>query len=885
MADPISPGDLTADRGSSFVHCFSDTAKLALALVSLIAFAITASPITGLDPHKALTQFQLQQWTQDDGLPQSSVQDILLASDGFLWVATQEGLARFDGVRFDVFDKSNTPAITHHNFSCLAEGPPGVVWAGHDGGLVRWSAGETTAVALPGLENRQIRSLHMGEEDELWIGSRDGGLGFLRDGQLTVYTTADGLAHDRVWAVRGGVDGEILIATDGGLSRWHDDQLTTWTTTEGLADQRVNDALRDGDGTLWAATQGGLCSLQDLEFTCRDDRHGLAERSIYTLLEDHHGALWIGTNGGGLNRLFAGELATLDEANGLPGNLMRTLREDHHGNLWIGSAGTGLLQLVDGLFTTWSTREGLSYDGVYTVFEDRQGVIWIGTFGGGLNRFEKGRTTVYTTADGLPGMNVWSLAEDHHGALWIGTYGNGLSRLQNGDFTTFTTADGLSNDFVRAILEDRQGDLWIATRQGLNRLREGRFTAYNAADGLGVDSLYGLALDSLGRLLIATDGGGLRRFDGTTFSAWTTAEGLSEDRLFDVYEDRAGTLWLGTVGSGLNRLRDGQVTVIDSRVGLFDDNIYRLLEDELGFLWMSCNKGIFRVAKSELEAFARGEIERVHSVVYGREDGLKSREANGGSQPAGYKTRDGRLLFPTLGGWAEVDPKRALARSSPPSTVISELWIDGQRVDLINPAAVGVPAGSRALEMHYTAPALQAAATLRFRYRLTGYEGAWNDVGQRREAYFTHLPPGDYHFEVSSSYDGEDWSPPGAGLSLTLEPFFYQTTTFYLLVVMATVLLVILGHQLRVRGLKAREVELEKRVTAALAQLKVLRGILPICASCSRIRDQRGDWSKLETYVQEHSHAQFSHGICPQCSQKLYGDFLSVTHEKETLRP
>ncbi len=848
-----------------------------LALVAgLISFALAAAA-PALDPSKAITQYPRAAWTMEDGLPQSSVQAILQSRRGDLWIGTQGGLVRFDGVRFEIFDRSNTPAIRSHSVRCLSEDSAGRLWAGTHDGVLRVEAGGTVT-ALEGLAGERVTSMLADPDGGVWIGTRDAGLYRWLDGELSRFTTADGLAADAVMSLARDAHGLLWIGTRKGLSRVEDGRFETLTPADGLAADIVGTLHAGRDGAIWAGTAGGLSRYSGGAFTNYTTADGLPDDAIWALAEDPDGQLWIATSGG-LSRLAAGRIATANVAHGLPSDLLRSLHADREGGLWAGTFDAGLLRFGDGPFTTWGVPEGLSHDTVFAVLEDRRGDLWIGTFGGGLNRLSGDRIRHYTTADGLASNQVWSLAEDAAGGLWIGTFGDGLNRLAEGRFDHFSTADGLPSDSVKAILAEPDGSLLVGTGRGLARLRDGRF-----APALSGPQPFDHSVTSLlraresGALWIGTLRGGLARWRDGALDTFTSRHGLSSDTVYALHEDAEGALWIATQDGGLNRLRDDRFTAFTSRDGLPDDTIHRILEDDAGRLWMTSNRGIFHLERTQLEAFAAAEVSSLRPVLYGTEEGLRSREASGGAQPAGWRGRDGRLWFPTTRGVSVVDPARLSPRTAPSPAVIDRILVDG--VPRGHSAGGLVPAGSEKLEIHFSALSFVAPSKIRFRYRLEGFEREWVDAGARRQAFYTKIPPGRYRFAVSASYDGATWSEPAA-TELTLTPRFYQTGWFVAVSLLAATLAVYGVYRLRVRRLQLHERELARRVAESLAQIKVLRGMLPICASCKSIRDDQGYWNQLESYLKQHSQAELSHALCPACTSEFYPDFADQLAEPD----
>ena len=788
--------------------------------LSLLVFALSFfSSAHALDPDKAITQYVHDVWQTEQGLPQNSVHAIVQTRDGYLWLATEEGLVRFDGVRFVVFDKTNTKEMRSNYLQSLFQDRNGNLWIGADGGLNRFRDGKFTSYTTKeGLLNDTVHTLYEDREGNLWIGT-NGGLSRFRDGKFVSYTTREGLSTDLVRSLYGDREGNLWIGTrGGGLSRFKDGRFTTYTSKEGLSNDIVHSLFEDREGNLWIGTEGGgLNRFKDGKFTNYTTKEGLSNDSVWSIYEDRERNLWIGTEGGGLNRLKDGKLTSYATREGLSNDFVLSSFEDREGNLWIGTHGGGLNRFKDGKFTSYATSEGLSNDIVWSVYEDREKNLWIGTNGRGLNNFKDGKFTNYTTRDGLSNDFIFSLYADRDANLWIGTDG-GLNRFKNGNFANYTTRDGLSSDSVFSMNEDSEGDLWIGTDKGLNRLKDGKLTTYTTKDGLSNDTIYFLHGDREGNLWIATDGG-LSRYKDGEFRTYTSKDGLSIDFVRSLYEDRQGNLWIGTNGGGLNRFKDGRFTNFTTRNGLFDDLVLAILEDRSENLWMSCNKGIFRVSKKQLNDFADGKIQSITSVRYDISDGMKSSECNGGAQPAGWKTQDGKLWFATIKGAVMIDPENIKLNEQPPPVIIEQLTADNT-VFTNTLAAIDLPPGSDKLEFHYAGLSLVTPEKVQFQYKLEGYDREWVEAGTRRVAYYTHLDPGRYTFRVKACNNDGVWNEAGASFAFYLQPLFYQTGWFYGLCGIAAAAAIGAGYGFRIRQLKAREKELTNTVDEKTVELR-----------------------------------------------------------------
>jgi ligand-binding sensor domain-containing protein/signal transduction histidine kinase len=784
--------------------------KLRLMVACIVTAALPSGTVLALDRDKALTQFVLDVWGTEDGLPQNTIHGAVRTRDGFLWFGTEEGLVRFDGAEFRVYDTSNTPALRHNSIWAVLEDSRGTLWIGtYGGGLTALEGGAfRTLTKKDGLPSDTVRTLREDRSGALWVGTDGGGLVRVEDGRIATFTTHQGLPDDRVNSIAQDSAGSLWIGTDGGgLARFQESRFTTWTSRQGLPDDEVNAVLVDRAGALWTGTDGGLARFDGDVFTRFTKRDGLPHDWVNAVLEDRDGALWVATTGG-LCRMRGGRFEALTSRDGLPNDNVITLYEDPDGSLWFGTAGGGLARLKDGAASTFGPPEGLSYDITSTILEDGEGTMWIGTYGGGLNRLRDGRLTTFTTKDGLPDDAITALLQDRSGTLWVGTR-RGLCRLAGGAFRAVGAGDAASRAPVRALAEGRDGSLWIGTYgAGVLRLREGQWSSYDGDSGLSHEYVQSLYEDAGGTLWAGTDGGGLNRFDGDRFVPVGQADG-SPANILSFLETPGGGMWLGT-DAGLCRLEGGRLVCFGRREGLLVDIVYRILDDGRGSLWLSCNKGIYRVAGSDLEDLAAGRLTTITSVAYGRADGMRAVECNGGVQPAGWRTRDGALWFPTIKGAVRFDPHRAVAQAPVPPIVIERALVDRREVD---PGRNGeLPPGRGDLEFHYAALDLFDPHRVAYRYRLEGFDDDWIDAGTRRVAYYTNVPPGRYRFQVSAARTDGAWGGAEAAFEFALRPRFSQTPMFYALCTLAALIVAWTIYLLRIRSLKARQGMLQAQV-------------------------------------------------------------------------
>ena len=741
----------------------------------------------------AMPRLKVDNWQMDQGLPVNSIMAVAQTADGWMFFGTEEGLVRFDGFAFSLMDKSNIPGLNVNFISALLGSRDTSLWIGTEGdGLIRYKNNAFVKYnKANGLSDSRIFALSEDSYGGLWIGTSGGGLNYLRDGKISKYDTTNGLACNYIRSLALDAKGRIWVGTQKGLSVIDHGKIKTYYAKDGLTDDFIEALALDQDQNLWIGTKGGgLIVFKQNKFSVYTIRDGLTNNSVTSLRFDMHGMLWIGTNGGGINRMMGGKFYPFTTKDGLSSNLIVTLFEDRQQNIWAGTSGAGIDRIKKKSIQTISARDGLPGEVILPVFEDHAGVIWLGVAGKGLNRLENGKLQTFTQKDGLPDHLVLTLCEDAENTLWIGTVGGGLTSYKNKRFKSYTVKNGLSDNVVNAVYCDSSGIIWAGTTGGgINRFEHGRFSAFTTKNGLSNDNVNCILKDCKGNLWVGTNGG-LNKIRDGKISVINKENGLSDDYILSLYEDREGNLWVGTAGNGFNLIRGGKITMFTMNDGLINEVVLKILEDDFGYFWISCNKGIYKIKKQDLLDFADLKIKSLNPVAYGKTDGMESVECNGGVSPAGCKTRDGKLLFPTIKGMSIIDPDLMKKVSSDFFPLfINGVLVDGQFVKITTPLTL--PSYSNRLEFRYAALNYTNPERIKYRCMLAGYDKDWIDNGTRRSADYTNISGGDYTFKVMASNESGQWDLRSyKELKFHLKPPFYRSFPFYLIVSVFLLLLV-----------------------------------------------------------------------------------------------
>lgn len=862
----------------------------AILVVAGCALIVDASRSWALDPSRSITQYAHRQWRLQEGLPQNSVRAIAQTPDGLLWIGTHAGLTRFDGVAFEQVTGPGRGALEHHQVYALAMAADGTLWIGsHGDGLWRLSIdGQLESYSQKiGLHSRQIIALTM-DGERLWIGTEDGGLARLDSDGLEVWDEGRGLPSGAIYSLApDGLGGCWVTTLGAGIHHVSAAGIETYTHEDGLASDLTWSILLARDGTLWIGSSSGLTRFKDGRWQNYGAADGLGGTWVKTLLEDRDGNLWIGLAGGGAVRYREGRFSALASHSRKMEEVVWCLFEDREGQIWYGSLSGGLHQLLDSPLTPFGIEEGLPERQILAVAEAPDGAIWAATLGSGLQRLHGGTFEAWTTAQGLASNGAWGLAFGAEGALWVAHHGPGIDVLHHdGKVEHFDASDGLCKGRLVAVMVASNGDVWAAADGGgISRLRGRNVTTYTTADGLIDDQAQALAESPAGDIWIGSNRG-VSIWDGERFTSIKADQGLVNGRIWEILPEANGVAWLGSFGGGLYRVRDGRVDGVVTAVdGLPSNDVTVIVDDLAGHLWLATTAGVAQIERAALDAFLAGEITDLPMLSFDVRHGMRSAEHYGG-QPVGIRAHDGQLWFASMDGLVRVDPRK-IEHRPPPDVVIQMISIDdrplpaGQTLSAAEPLMV--PNDHDRLEIRYTAATLKEPSRIQFRHRLIGLDDAWRQVGSRRSFEIARLPPASYRFEVEASDDLGRFLDRPKSIAFTVPPRFTQTRAFFALVAVMLVAVGIGLQQLRVRRLRRRQAELQQAAQEAVANVRTLRGLLPICSSCKKIRDDDGYWQRLESYLDKHSEAQLSHGMCPVCFQQFVDDFEAQQKVAETV--
>ncbi len=668
-------------------------------------------------------------WQAEDGLPQNTVTCITQTRDGYLWLGTLNGVARFDGVRFVVFGAHNTPEIKSNRILCLLEDSRG----------------------------------------GLWFGTEGGGATRLFRGRFAMYTTWEGLPNNSVQHMHEDDCGRIWFYTLAGVCAWQDGSLIRAPAAEiprekparamdyPVVPVEVVSEMKEGD--VWAGTCAGeLWRRHAGRWDKVPSPSEAGRHPVRCLFEDREGNLWVGTGGHGLVRLKPRRILTLDARDGLSNEYMLSMADDSSDGLWLAAGGGGITHWRGGELTAWP-ESGLlrSSTRVSTLLRTQDGSLWAGTSGEGLYRWKSGETTRFGPEQGLPNPAILALFEDRDNRLWVGTYADGVFRYQDGRFRRFGAEEGFPARSITAIVQDRDGDIWIGSNgMGLYRYADGRFSYYCRREGWGSDFIRTLLVDQEGAMWIGSGGSGLTRMKDGWFHTLTSRQGLDDDVISQILEDDFGYLWIGS-NRGIFRLGKQMFeSFVEGRVTMVEGVAYGKSE---GMQSLECTGG-FSPA------------------------GLRARDGSLWFSTVKGSVRIDPALMVASGTTNAVELNR-LFNVLPPPVVIEEVWVDDEQIPFAGEGGSGpsleIRPGQMRVDIRYTALSFAAPEKVRFRHRLVGLDSAWVEAGASRAARYARLPPGDYLFEVIACNNDGVWNREGARLPLRIAPHFWQTGWFFAL--------------------------------------------------------------------------------------------------------
>jgi signal transduction histidine kinase/ligand-binding sensor domain-containing protein len=767
-----------------------------------------------LDPSLDVGQYAHTAWKIREGFSKGAIYSIAQTPDGYLWLGTDYGLLRFDGVRNVSWEPPSDQHLPSTRIYSLLAAHDGTLWIGTMKGLASWKSGKLTQ--YPELAGQGIFTLLEDGEGTVWVG----GIGFPPPGRLCAIRRGSVQCYGEDGSLGAGVSrliedrqGNLWVATRSGLWRWKPGVPQFYP----LPDEpgSIVDLAEDNDGTILITMKRGIGRLVDGKIKAYPFKPTIKQFEARRLLRDRDGGLWIGTSDRGILHIHQGRMDEFAPSDGLSGDDVDFLFQDHEGNVWVATL-DGLDRFREFAITTLTVKQGLSNPRVFSVLAGNDGGVWLAS-AFGLDRWKENKVTTYDSHEGkLDGLAPNSLFQDGHGRVWAST-DHGIGYIKNDRFVPLT---GVPAGEVLSMAEDTTGDLWISNvNSGLIRVRQGKVRQQIPWSELNHrDPASAMVSDRVhGGMWLGFFNGGLVYFaDGRIRASYTADDALGEGRVNSLRNDLDGALWVSTEG-GLSRLKTGHIATLKRRNGLPCDSVHWLAQDDNGSFWLYMPCGLVRLPKTELDSWAAAaDVQRdsgikVQSTVFDSSDGVRSLANVGTFTPQLAKSAGGELWFLPWDGVSIINPRRLALNELPPPVHIEQVTADRKSFDATE--NIRLPPLVRNLEIDYTALSLVVAEKVFFRYKLEGVDRDWQDARTRRQAFYTDLPPGTYQFRVIACNNSGVWNETGDQLDFSVAPAWFQTNLFR--VACAAVFLLILWalYQLRLRQLAHQfNITLEARV-------------------------------------------------------------------------
>lgn len=771
----------------------------------LCLFWLAARPAVGSQSPGDGPDWVVDAWQTEAGLPHNSITCLLQTKEGYLWIGTPGGLARFDGVRFRTFRAADGLGLRSNRILCLHEDHRGVLWIGTDAGGMAWhhDGRFTSLTTANGLSSDTVLCLDEDSAGELWIGT-DSGLNRWLAGRFLTFFKPDGLPDDRVTALCRLGGSALLVATPKGLCQFGPEALRPFPVALPPETRNSLTLLQPArDGGLWLAGEGGLFWLPAQDAGRSNAPARISSATVSALTQRKGGEVWFGTTSGELLRAAGASEEFAPECLWRTPSAITALCEDREGNLWVGTAAEGLQRLKRRQLRLLPLPERLAGSATLCWFETPEGELRL--LAGDKQLYQR-KANQFTALERLPlpdGVSVQIVCPARTGELWIGTARDGLFLCASNALRQFSERDGLSDSAIEVLHSEADGGLWIGTRNGgLNHFKDQRVTRFNTPWGFIGAYARVLERDADGALWVGTTGEGLFQLKDGRFVAYTERNGLPSGEIHALQADADGVLWVGTA-KGLCRIRAGRVATFAGAKGLPEEAALQLRSDAEGNLWVGSGSRLFRVSKAQLNACAEERARFVDAVMYGKEDGLPGIQCVSLAQPNAWLGGTGRVWFATTKGLAVFDPEAKAWNSQPPPVLLETVMVQNESVPF--DSEVRVPPGKESLRFEFTALSLTAPGKVRFRYQLEGFDDDWSEPGAGREARYPKVPPGDYRFRVVACNNDGVWNETGADVAVVVAPFWWATVWFQLSVLL--VVAGVLGGLYRLRQLRRRDIE------------------------------------------------------------------------------
>lgn len=839
--------------------------KLVSLFFGLVFVCLIAQETHGYQPEllQHLDSLTAKIWTLEDGLPVNTVNKVAQDDKGYLWLTTYDGLVRFDGLTFKVFNFSNTPAMPFNRTTQIYIQENGNMWVALENGGVILKKGDkfkyygtkdgltnsditkifednygrVLFVTLEGLyafqdnsfskffegrnleQNQISRTYNDPKDGSVWLTTHDG-LVHLVDTSVTITKISSDISKNLVRGVIRSKSGKLLVGSNQGVYEHDNGKLVPSLKYSRFENQEIRDFYED-EHSILINTSEGLFLEQKEGYKNLNGGYPSSDVFIFEFYRDSYGTLWMINNRGGLFTLKGDQFRVFDGVNILKDFAYSSIFEDKERNIWMSTLQDGLVRLRKSFARTLGVEEGLSGGNILGLLEDDKGRFWVGTRGNGLNLIDGDKITHYNTSSGLATNIVQTIAEDHSGNIWVGHFQRGIDRIANGKITHFDLLANYEANDVHALYVSKNGTIWAGTYSGLVKFDpvSGKHIRYTKEDGMLGEKIRYITQDKEGDIWLASLDGGISEFKNGAFTNYSMSEGLSSNNVRSIYIDDDETIWVGTENNGLNRIKDGNTEFVSVQNGLPDHIVHWISESNDGFLWLSTNKGICRINKEELNEFMEGKRDQFQLTHFDKSEGMRSPEGNGSFQEAGIKTSKNTFWFSTQDGVAIFEGNNNSGNRIFPSVTIENI-VSKDSVyipDSTNTVLLG--SGINDIRINYHAITFKNPENTKFRYRLVGFQEEWVE-SENMEVLYSDLSPQTFEFLLEAANSEGVWGSETASITIIVQPRFYQEIWFYVLVLAFLIGVYSLIIRFRYRILISRQAKMQAIIETQTKQLR-----------------------------------------------------------------
>lgn len=787
-------------------------------LVALLLRTLVSTAQVPFISEKSLevnTNYVVETFNSENGLPQNTILKIFQTKAGFLWIATFNGLLRYDGIILKLFNTLNTTGLPNNSIKNFVEDRNGVLWmATLNGKLLKYHKGTFQTITINGDENTTVKDMCENENGDLVVGTENNKIFKLIDGDFSplLKLPIDSIKLTKIQYNLS--DSSLHIGTTSGLYRYKNKQLILIPQIK----EKVFFIKKSPGNKLWVSTNSGLFRLIDGIYSEYQLPEKLKEQgSLTDFLVDNDENIWVATKSG-LTHLVNGNVSFYNSSSGLSSNNLSIVYEDKEQNLWVGTSDAGVNKMKLKTFTSYSAKDGLLSDAVGAIIKTKDNSILIANFCQGITQY---KDVTYSRFNKPEIGCVWSLMEDNENNYWIGTYGNWLYRYKNGNYEHFPLNANQSNNIVLSLFQDNQGVIWVGTDAGIYTFKNGKFNSFG--DNKLIGTVKHITQDRRGRIWFCSKNG-LGFIENGKVDMYTTKNGLSHNDIRYAYEDKEGSIWIATYGGGINRFKDDKFSVFNQSKNFMDDFTSCILEDDDDNFWISTDHGIYSIKRNDLNKYADGESQFLNTIHYGREDGLKNSECTGGFQPAGLKDTDGHIWFPTLAGVAIVDTKKTGKVNYNPELTIEKILVDENKL-IFTDSLFEISRNIKKIEFQYTAPIFTKSKNILFQYKLDGKDQEWGNPTKARFASYLGLSPGKYVFRVRIYGSVNTAINKEQSIAFNIPFPFWKTLPFYIIVSVLLVVAFLTLIYFRIENIRKKEESKTKiNKNYATLELKALQG-------------------------------------------------------------